>query len=67
MKVLGTITIEEGLDIINPTVEINSAYIEAIFTDENGFKHSRLMNVDLASVNIPTAMESNDVLNQFKE
>jgi hypothetical protein len=67
MKAIGTITIEEGLDIVNPTVEINSAFVEAIFTDENGFKHSRLMNVDLTSVNIPLAMASNDVLNQFKE
>lgn len=43
MKAKGTIEITEELTIVNPTIEIKDTYLECIFTDENGNKHSRLI------------------------
>jgi len=60
MKYTGAIQIEEELELTNPT-----AYVEAIFTDDNGHKHSRLMKVDLTTVDVDTAVESNEILKQF--
>ena len=65
MKATGIIEIEKDLFIENPELELSSAYVEAIFTDENGFKQSRLMKVDLNSVILESAIESNEILKQF--
>ena len=43
MKATGAIEITEELTIVNPTLEIINTYLECIFTDENGNKHSRLI------------------------
>lgn len=43
MKATGEIEITEELTIVNPTLEIKGTYIECLFTDEKGDKHSRLI------------------------
>jgi hypothetical protein len=55
MKYKGTIQIESiEKELTNPTLEIKDTYIECIFTDENGDKHSRLIK------------EGDEILNLFK-
>lgn len=59
------IQIEEGLIVKNNVIEFKSACIECIFEDEKGNKHSRLMLVDLSTVNLVDAKESNEFLKQI--
>jgi hypothetical protein len=59
------IQIEEGL-IVESINEIKQAYLEVIFLDSENHKHSRFMKVDLSTVNIEEAIESNDILKVFK-
>jgi len=60
------IQIEEGLTVKENVIEYKSAFIECIFEDEDGNKHSRLMQIDLDSVNLVDAKESNELLNVFE-
>ena len=59
------IKIEEELTVKENILEIRSAFIECIFEDEKGTEHSRLMKVDLETVNLVAAKESNEILKQF--
>ena len=59
------IEIEQGLTVKETELTFNSAYVECIFEDEKGDKHSRLMQVYLSSVNLVDAKESNELLKQF--
>lgn len=66
MKYEGKLKIEEGLELTNPSLEIVSVFVEGLFTDENGDKHSRFMKVDLKSTNLYAASASNEILKKFK-
>ena len=59
------IQIEEELIVKENILEIRSAHIECIFEDEKGNKHSRLMLVDLSTVNLVEAQKSNEFLKQI--
>jgi hypothetical protein len=54
MEATGTIVITDELTLDNPTLEFKDTYLECIFTDENGSKHSRLIK------------EGDDMLDNFK-
>jgi len=43
MKATGEIKITEELTLVKPTLEVKETYLECIFTDEDGNKHSRLI------------------------
>jgi len=59
------IQIEQGLTVKENILEIHSAHIECIFEDEKGTKHSRLMQVDLSTVNLVDAKKSNEIIKKF--
>lgn len=59
------IEIEENLEVKENILEFRSGFIECIFEDAKGDKHSRLMEVDLSTVNLVDAKESNELLKQF--
>ena len=65
MKAIGTIEITEELTLENPTLEFNNVYVECIFVGEDGLRNSRLMKVDLSSIDLEAAKQSNEVLKQF--
>ena len=71
MKANGEIQITEELKITNPELNIKDIYINCVFTDLEGNKHSRLMlldanTTDLTNVNILSSMNEHEVLKNFK-
>ena len=62
----GTIEIEGVQSMTNPVLKIEDAYLGVIFVDENGFKQSRLMLINLSSVDLISAINSNEHLKNFK-
>lgn len=69
MKATGKIIIEEGLELNNPTLDVKSIYVECLFTDENGNKHNRLieLDVDLSVLGneLKGSFERNETINKF--
>ena len=72
MKATGTITIEEGLILLNPTMEIvkstydwlnNTVQVECYFT-EGIYKHSRMFEFDNAK---KKELTSNDIIKLITE
>tara|TARA_R110002126_G_scaffold263013_1_gene406006 strand:- start:314 stop:499 length:186 start_codon:yes stop_codon:yes gene_type:complete len=59
------IEIEESLTVKENFLEFKNSFIECIFEDKDGNKHSRFMKIDLSTVNLFDAKESNELLKQF--
>ncbi len=67
MKHEGIIKIEDiDKDLVNPTLEVKSVYVECLFTcEKTGNKYSRFIAVDLNTLDLIKAIESNKTLCQF--
>ena len=79
MKAIGQITIEEGLTLNNPTLEIKTIQyeqfddlvsVECIFTEEGAnYKHSRNYTFtavkDMLKSDVIELLKTNDILNLF--
>ena len=55
----------------NPTLKIENVLIEAIFTDENGNKHSRFIKLDsnvsnITNIRLDDDIKKHSLLGQFK-
>ena len=74
MKYTGKINIDENENkdsiLENPTMEFKGIYIEALYTDKKGNKHSRLEpldldKTDLKNIDIDSGIKKHKILKQF--